>query len=175
MKTPHRLGTAVVAAALGLSLPIGASAQQQPTMATPSRPADVSFSNFQAVMAHRAQTTQRLASLTQHVSSNDITTVPVNDMGWAAAQRTSLQNGMGDDGYRALQAALGKVIVSELDRSNGVSEDQNTLAEHLTHVGVNPQSVVAVDVQTRTDANNPRLTVYYRMQPNNPATTPAGT
>ncbi len=176
MNTPQRFGTAVVAAVLGLGVPLAASAQQQsgmPASATPTS-GDTTYATFQGVIARRARNTGMLASMTNHISVHDISLIPVNNMRWSASQRSWFHSSMGDDGYRALQAALSKATVADVDRTNGQSEDQSSLADYLLHEGINPHSVVAVDIESRNDALNPHVTVYYHMHGNNPVQTPAG-
>ena len=64
--------------------------------------------------------------------------------------------------HAALGAALGKATVADVDRNNGQSEDQSSLAEYLQHLGIDPNKVVAVDVDPRQDPQNPRVRCLYR-------------
>ena len=68
----------------------------------------------------------------------------------------------GGSRHAALEAALSKATVADVDRNNGQSEDQSSLAEYLQHLKIDPNAVVAVDVDPRHDPQNPRVTVFYR-------------
>ncbi len=174
--TRERLGTAALAAMLGLGLPAAAAAQQAPDT-TPAQTApamDTQFTAVQSVIARQPRTTQMLASMQNQISSRDISAVPVNGLGWNATQRSVLDANMTGDGYKALQAALSKATVAEQDRTNGSSEDQQSLAEHLQHMGIDPRTVVAVDVRRAGDASNPHVIVYYRRSAENPVQNQSG-
>ena len=108
------------------------------------------------------------------ISSRDVSVVAVNGLGWSAAQRSMMDATMAGAGYTALQAALAKATVADQDRANGSSEDQQSLAEHLQHMGVDPRSVVAVDIRRAGDAQNPHVIVYYRRSADNPAQSQPG-
>ncbi|HEX3551122.1 MAG TPA: hypothetical protein VHT53_12135 [Candidatus Elarobacter sp.] len=170
------LGAAALAALLGLGLPAVAAAQQAPDTAPvqASPVSDTQFSVIQNVIARQARTTQMLASMQNQISSRDISVVPVNNLRWNATQRSMLDSSIAGDGYNALQAALGKATVADVDRNNGQSEDQSSLAEYLQHMGIDPRTVVGVDIRRAGDAQNPHVIVYYRQRANNPAQSTGG-
>lgn len=118
-----------------------------------------------AVLQHALATfdaeTQRLAGLKDHIPSRDVVPVAVSGVSIGTPDRRTLARSRTGGRHAALQAALSKATVADTDRPNGASPDQSSLAEYLQRRGVDPNSVVVVDVDTKTDPKNPRVTVFY--------------
>jgi len=112
--------------------------------------------------AHFDRETRMLATLTNQIASLDIVAVPVAGLQLDPARRRVLVRATSGARHAALQAALGKATVANEDRLNGQSEDQSSLAEYLQHLGIDPNDVVAVDIDGSHDSQNPRVTVFYR-------------
>ena len=106
--------------------------------------------------------TQMLATMTNQIPSSEIVTVAITGMPIDAPVRRTLTRAMSDSHHRALQAALAKATVADVDRNNGQSPDQSSLAEYLQHLRIDPNSVVAVDIDPKNDPQNPRVTIFYR-------------
>jgi hypothetical protein len=117
---------------------------------------------LQTALRNADRETRMLSRLPNQISVTDIALVSVDGMGLTAAQRQSMSRANGGARRAALQAALAKATVADTDRRNGSSEDQSSLAEYLQHNNINPNRVVAVDVNARQDPQNPRITVFYR-------------
>jgi hypothetical protein len=133
----------LLAASLSLAVPLAAFAQ------------DAHAVTLEWALAHSARETRALAQTRNQISVTDIALVPV----------PGAPAGLARGARRAgLQAALAKATVANTDRSNGASEDQQSLAEYLQQVGIDPNNVIAVDVSPRPDPQNPRVTVFYRGQ-----------
>jgi hypothetical protein len=113
-------------------------------------------------LAHFDSETQTLATMRNHISSRDIVAVSVMGLDTGAAERRTLAWTSRGSRHAALVAALGKATVADEDRQNGQSEDQSSLSEYLQHLRIDPNSVVAVDIDPRRDRQNPRVTVFYR-------------
>ena len=139
-------------AALTLALPLAAASQ---TTMTGSQQTSL----LQYALAHIDSETSTLAGMKNHISSRDIVAVAVTQVGTATKRLLSRAGGAR---HAALESALGKATVADVDRNNGQSEDQSSLAEYLQHLRVAPSSVLAVDVDPRKDPQNPRVTVFYR-------------
>lgn len=150
-----RTAATAAAASLAVALPVAGSAQTQMTGAQQT-------TVLSSALAHFDRETQRLASMTNQISSHDIVVVPVAGRQLTTSARRALVRGMSGDRHTALQAALGKATVASEDRNNGQSEDQSSLAEYVQHLGIDPNNVVAVDIDGSRDAQNPRVTVFYR-------------
>jgi len=114
---------------------------------------------LQYALVHIDAETRTLATSKNHISSRDVVTVAVTQM--SAPTRRLLPRAAGSR-HAALVSALGKATVADVDRNNGQSEDQSSLAEYLQHLRIDPNAVIAVDVDPRTDRQNPRVTVFYR-------------
>ncbi len=115
---------------------------------------------LQYALVHYDRETQMLATMKNHISSRDIVTAAITQMG--TPTRRLLTRTASHDRHAALEAALSKATVADVDRNNGQSEDQSSLAEYLQHLRVDPNNVIAVDVDSRHDSQNPRVTVFYR-------------
>jgi len=113
-------------------------------------------------LAHFDSETQTLATMRNHIPSREIVPVAVSGLDIGAADRRALVRMSRGSRHAALVAALGKATVADEDRQNGQSEDQSSLAEYLQHLRIDPNSVVAVDIDPRRDRENPRVTVFYR-------------
>jgi hypothetical protein len=150
--TVRKAGTALLATALALGIPLAAAAQSTMTGSQQT-------SLLQYALAHIDAETHTLATMKNHISSRDIVTVAVAQFGTATRR---LLPRAGGSRHAALVAALGKPTVADVDRNNGQSEDQSSLTEYLQHLRVDPNAVVAVDVDPRHDPQNPRVTVFYR-------------
>jgi hypothetical protein len=142
----------LLAVTLTLGLPLGSRAQSTMTGTQQT-------SLLQYALVHIDAETHTLATMTNHISSRDIVTVAVTQFG--TATRRLLPRASGSR-HTALVSALGKPTVADVDRNNGQSEDSSSLAEYLQHLRIDPNTVIAVDVDPRTDPQNPRVTVFYR-------------
>jgi hypothetical protein len=151
-KNIGRASTALLAGALLLGAPLAAAAQSTMTGSQQT-------SLLQYALAHMDSETQTLGTMKNHISSRDIVTVALMQTG--SATRRLLPRAAGSR-HAALVAALGKPTVADVDRNNGQSEDQSSLAEYLQHLNIDPNKVVAVDVDPRRDPQNPRVVVFYR-------------
>jgi hypothetical protein len=141
----------LLAAALALG-PLAAAAQ---TTMSGSQQASL----LQYALAHMDREIHTLATMKNHISSRDIVTAPVAQVSTATR---SLLARTGRSRHAALEDALTKATVADVDRNNGQSEDQSSLAEYLQHQRIDPNSVVAVDIDPRQDPQNPKVTVFYR-------------
>lgn len=162
-----KLGTALAAAVLGLGIPALASAQELPqdqqdqtsdTQVTSPFILDdqttmTSMLPVSDAIASIAAQTQTLSGMSP-ISADDIAVVSLNDLGLSAAQRYSLMQNADPSGMATLQQALAGVNVAETGSLAGYTK---TLADHLQMLGVDPASVVAVDV-----ANDGTVTLYYQ-------------
>jgi len=116
---------------------------------------------FQSALAHMDTETQMLATMRNHIPSREIVTVSVAGLALGPTQRRTLGRAPAGTRHAALVAALSKPTVADVDRNNGQSPDSSSLAEYLQHLGIDPNKVVAVDVNTKTDPQNPHVTVFY--------------
>jgi hypothetical protein len=148
----RKAGTALLAAALALGIPLGSAAQSTMTGSQQT-------SLLQYALAHIDTETHTLATMKNHISSRDVVSVAVTQFGTATRR---LLPRAGGSRHTALVSALGKATVADVDRNNGQSEDQSSLAEYLQHLRIDPNAVIAVDIDPRTDPQNPRVTVFYR-------------
>jgi hypothetical protein len=148
----RKAGAALLATALTLGIPLAAASQ---TTMTGSQQTSL----LQYALVHIDRETQTLASMKNHISSRDIVTVSVTQFGTATRR---LLPRAGGSRHTALESALTKATVADVDRNNGQSEDQSSLTEYLQHLRVDPNAVIAVDVDPRNDPQNPRVTVFYR-------------
>ena len=105
---------------------------------------------------------QTLATMKNHISSREVIPVAVGGLSVGTPERRTMTRSSGGSRHAALRAALDKATVADVDRNNGQSEDQSSLAEYLQHLGINPKNVVAVDIDGRRDPQNPRVMVFYR-------------
>ncbi|HEY0395762.1 MAG TPA: hypothetical protein VGD01_14785 [Candidatus Elarobacter sp.] len=154
MRYAQRASAALLAAAAVLFVPAAAPAQ---TAATGTQQTAV----FQYAATHMDAETRKLAGLRDHIPSREIVAVSVAGLQLGPTQRRALGRAPGTR-RAALMAALGKATVADVDRNNGQGPDQSSLAEYLQHLNIDPNSVVAVDVDTKIDPLNPHVTVFYR-------------
>ncbi len=117
---------------------------------------------LQRALAHFDSETATLAGLKNHIPSREVVPVAVAGLSIGAPERRTLTTTRTGTRHAALEAALSKATVADVDRSNGQSPDQSSLAEYLQRRGVDPNTVVVVDVDTKTDRENPHVTVFYR-------------
>lgn len=150
-----RNACAAAAAALFIAAPALVAAQTQMTGTQQT-------TMVSSALAHFDRETQMLAGLTNQISSHDIVPVSIMNLQLSARARRDLVRAMGGSRHAALEAALSKATVADVDRANGQSEDQSSLTEYLQRSGIDPERVVAVDVDSSHDAQNPRVTVFYR-------------
>ena len=113
-------------------------------------------------LANFDRETQMLATMKNHISSRDVIPVAVGGLSVGAPERRTLTRTSGGSRHAALRAALGKATVADVDSNNGPSEDQSSLAEYMQHLRIDPNNVVAVDIDPRQDPQNPRVLVFYR-------------
>ena len=145
----------MLAACLTLGSPLAGSAAET-TMSGNQQTA-----LYQYALVHFDAETQTLASLKNHISSGDV--IPVSVIGLRGLPpRRGGNRGITGAQRAALAAALSKATVADVDRSNGQSPDQSSLAEYLQHLRIDSDKVVAVDVNPKPDPQNPRVTVFYR-------------
>jgi hypothetical protein len=152
MRQNARKAGAALLAALAFGIPLAGASQ---TTMTGSQQTSL----LQYALAHIDAETRTLATMKNHISSHDIVTVSVTQFG-TATQR--LLPRAGGSRHAALETALSKATVADFDRNNGQSEDQSSLSEYLQHLRIDPNSVVAVDIDPKRDPQNPRVTVFYR-------------
>jgi hypothetical protein len=146
----YKLCAALLASAIAFGAPALASAQEEPgTAATDS-----------VATTRLDRETYALASLRQQIPQGTIAIVPIAGLG--RDQRRMLIRELTPQREAALQNAISAATVATEDRPNGISEDQVTLAEYLTELGIDPAHVVAVTIATNVDRENPPVTVYYR-------------
>lgn len=149
----HKLGIALAAGLLGLSVPALASAEANqnilpdPSVQTDAQDAQLDVAAPEAATVSEAiasmdSQTQRLADLGS-LGAGDIVLVSLADIGASADQRYSMLQSIDPSRMAALQQTLGTVMVTETPALGG---DTNTVADHLRLVGVDPASVVAVNV-----------------------------
>ncbi|HEY0614865.1 MAG TPA: hypothetical protein VGC96_09510 [Candidatus Elarobacter sp.] len=147
-----KLGTAVAAAVLGLGIPALASAQEVPQDQTDdtslmsssmiedaNAPEMTPISDAIAAMSDRTQALATLGS----IAADDISVVSLGDLGLTAEQRYTLMQNVDPSNAATLQQTLGNVIV---DENGGLAGYQRSLADHLKQMGIDPASIVAVDV-----------------------------
>jgi hypothetical protein len=151
-QTARKAGAALLAGALTLGISLSAAAQSTMTGSQQT-------SLLQYALVHIDAETHTLATMKNHISSRDIVTVAATQLGTATRR---LLPRAGGSRHAALVAALGKPTVADVDRNNGQSEDSSSLAEYLQHLRIDPNNVIAVDVDPRNDPQNPRVTVFYR-------------
>ena len=154
MKQTARMASAVLLAlSLAAGIPLAGLAE---TMMTGSQQTAL----FQRALAHFDSETRTLAGLKNHIPSQEVVSVAVTGLAIGTpGRRAPTWNG---SRHTALASALAKATVADTDRANGQSADQSSLAEYLQRRGVDPNTVVVVDVDTKTDAQNPHVTVFYR-------------
>jgi hypothetical protein len=150
----HKAATAILAGTLALGIPVVVGAQQ--TQMTGEQQTVL----LQSALANIDKDTQMLASMRNQIPSHNVIPVPVGGMRMPTGRRAPRP--VSSERHAALVAALGKATVADQDRNNGQSPDQSSLAEYLQHLNIDPNSVVAVDIDTKQDPQNPRVTVFYR-------------
>lgn len=157
MRDKAKAGMAFLAA-IACAVPVAAPAQTVMN-------GDQQSAMLQYAVRNADRETRMLATLPNQISVNDITLVSVDGMRFSAPQRRTMNGTYGAARRAALRAALDNATVADTDRRNGSSEDQQSLTEYLQHHNVDPNRVVAVDVNGRQDPQNPRVTVFYRGRP----------
>jgi hypothetical protein len=150
-----RSTAAAAAASLALALPVAGAAQNQ---MTGSQQAAI----FASALSHFDRETQTLATMKSEIATMDIVVVSIAGLQTDVSARRALVRDMSSARHATLEAALDKAIVASQDRVNGASEDQSSLAEYLQRLGIDPNNVVAVDIDPSHDRQNPRVTVFYR-------------
>lgn len=142
----------MLAATLALGIPLAAESE---TTMTGSQQTSL----LQYALVHMDRETQTLANAKNQISSHDIVAIAVTQFGTATRR---LLPRAGGSRHAALESALAKATVADVDRNNGQSPDQSSFMEYLQHLRIDPNSVIAVDVDPRNDPQNPRVTVFYR-------------
>jgi hypothetical protein len=159
-----KLGTAFAAAVLGLGLPALASAQELPAGDEQTDTSTMSASMIEDAnapemtpisdaIASMSDRTQALANLGP-ITADSITVVSLSDIGLTAEQRYTLMQSVDASNAATLQVTLGNVMV---DENGSLAGYQRSLADHLKMIGVDPASVVAVDLD-----NDGSVTLYYQ-------------
>jgi sulfur carrier protein ThiS len=146
----HTAPVALIAAALALGYPALACAQDL-SAETGGQPFAV---------ARIDRETHVLATLHQEIPQDTIALLPTS--GLDGTQQEMLVDALTPAREAALQNALRNAVVASDDRPGGVDEDQVTLADYLTSVGIDPRRVVVVTVGMNVDRENPPVTIYYR-------------
>lgn len=146
----HKVYAALLASAIAFGAPAFASAQEQP--GAPETTA--------LAWTRLDRETQALAAWRQQIPQGTIAIVPIEGLGHG--QRRMLMRELTPQRAAALQSAISGATVATEDRPNGISEDQVTLADYLTELGIDPTHVVAVTIAKNVDRQNPPVTVYYR-------------
>jgi sulfur carrier protein ThiS len=146
----HNAPVALIAAALAFGYPTLACAQDL-SAGTGGQP-------FAVTRIDRE--THVLATLRQEIPQDTIALLPIS--GLDGTQQEMLIDALTPVREAALQGALKNAVVASDDRPDGVGEDQVTLADYLTSVGIDPKRVVAVTVGMNVDRENPPVTIYYR-------------
>jgi hypothetical protein len=154
VKHSHEAATALLAAALAFALPGVAGAQQ--TQMTGEQQLVV----YRSAVTNIDRDTQMLASMKNQIPSHNVITVSTDGLRTGGGRRGAMRP-MSSQRHAALVAALGKATVADQDRNNGQSPDQSSLAEYLQHLGIDPNKVVAVDINAKQDPQNPLVTVFY--------------
>jgi hypothetical protein len=165
VKHPKRtiIASALLAAGLAASGTALAGAQQQPAMqGNQTTGTDTSIALLVRSAGRMDAETQMLAGLKNQVPQKNVVPVPVDAFSLSDSQRHMMMGSMTADRRTALLSAMDKVTVASEDRPNGASPDQQSLTEYLKHLGINPRGVVAVDVNTTQDPQNPIVTLFYR-------------
>ena len=155
-----KFGTVVAAAVLGLGLPAIASAQELPQSDdTSAMSASVieqanapEMTTLSDVIDSMSARTQSLANLAP-VSADDIAVVSIADMGLTAEQRYTLMQNVDPSNAATLQQTLGTV---QVDETGSLAGYRRSLADHVQMLGIDPSSVVAVDVD-----GDGAVTLYY--------------
>jgi hypothetical protein len=153
--TARTASAALLALSLAAGAPLGGAAQ---TVMTGAQQATL----LQRALTHFDSETRALAGLKNHIPSREVVPVAVAGLSIGTPERRTLTSTRTGSRHAALEAALSKATVADTDRANGQSPDQSSLAEYLQRRGVDPNTVVVVDVDTKTDAQNPHVTVFYR-------------
>jgi hypothetical protein len=154
-QTARTASAALLALSLATGAPLAGAAQ---TVMTGSQQSVL----LQRALAHFDSETQTLAGLKNHIPSREVVPVGVMGLSIGTPERRTLTATRTGTRHAALESALAKATVADVDRPNGASPDQSSLAEFLQRRGVDPNKVVVVDVDTKTDAQNPHVTVFYR-------------
>jgi hypothetical protein len=162
-QTISATASALLAATLAAA-PAAALAQAQgqaPMQNDQTTGADASMALYMRSASRMDANTQALASLTNQIPQRNVIVVPVDGFHMSPAQHQAAMGSMNDGRRAALKAAMDKATVATVDRPNGTSEDQNSLTDYIKHLGIDPRGVVAVDVNTTKDPQNPLVTVFY--------------
>ena len=113
-------------------------------------------------LANFDRETQMLATMKNHIPSHEVIAIAVGGLSVGTPERRTMTRSSRGSRHAALRAALDKATVADVDRNNGQSEDQSSLAEYLQHLRIDPNNVVAVDIDARQDPQNPHVFVFYR-------------
>jgi hypothetical protein len=105
------------------------------------------------VMASLGARTQSLANLGT-VSADDIAVVSIADMGLTAEQRYAMMQNADPSAEATLQQTLSNV---QVDETGSLAGYRRSLADHATMLGIDPSSIVAVDVD-----GDGAVTLYYQ-------------
>ncbi len=156
------IASALLAAALGFAAP--ALAQQAPGPAPDNQTTgtDLVRATFIRDVSRMDMMTQALASLTNQIPQKNIIPVPVDRWTLTPDEHQAMMSTMTPGRMTALRGAMDKATVATEDRPNGTSEDSHSLTDYVKHLGIDPRGVIAVDVSTRQDPQNPVVTVFYR-------------
>jgi hypothetical protein len=117
---------------------------------------------LRSALSHFDRETHALATMTNQIPSSEVVPIPVAGLQIGVPGRRALLRATSPSRHAALQAALGKATVADVNRDNGQSPDQSSLAEYLQRLGIDPNKVVAVEIDSRRDRQNPRVSVFYQ-------------
>ncbi len=165
MKHASIMATGAFIATLGLGTV--ALAQETPVQqvrqnTTATATNDVTFSTLTSALATVPQSAQRLNRMTA-IAQTVIGLIPVSSESLTPMQRLHLARSIRSGAQAQLQDAMSRATVATLDRPNGVSEDQVTVAAYVEEQGIDPKSVIGVTFRTPPDDRaNPNVTIYYR-------------
>ncbi len=159
------VGTALFVATLGLGTP--ALAQQSPAQqvrqnSNATATTDITYSTLNSAVSTIPQSAHRLAGMAA-IAQSVISLVPVPSSSLTPSLRQHIAQSIRSGAHARLEDAMNKATVATLDRPNGVSEDQVTVAEYVQHQGIDPKDVIGVTFRTPPDDKaNPNVTIFYR-------------
>ncbi len=156
MHSKARLIGALLSAGAALALTTAAAAEQE----NATTGTDVGAPAYFYAWHDSDAESRTLAHLYNQIPSKNV--VPIAMDGFLRHITTTHGEATERRWHRELRAAMDKATIADEDRANGQSEDQSSLSDYLRHLGIDPDTVMAVHVDVRRDRQNPHVTVYYR-------------